>query len=186
MSVAFGKLGDMARLHSVPEWVCPPLRAVANIELFLLAEYRRTRAPQALGSWVSLSWLGAGAGERTPGPLGEGLPSEAVAWSSMLVADALAEGEPYPPSEWWAAHEIAPADRFTSEAWELRASDSYVRHYMHGAVVALGWLLGDLTDPRLMAPVFNGVATRIPAAERELCRARLWALSESTQPATAG
>ncbi|GAY11644.1 hypothetical protein TOK_0027 [Pseudonocardia sp. N23] len=57
---------------------------------------------------------------------------------------------------------------------------------MHGAVVALGWLLGELTDPRLMAPIFDGAATRIPVAERELCRARLWALSESPRPAATG
>ncbi|MGD9986343.1 hypothetical protein [Pseudonocardia sp.] len=176
----------MSRLSSVPEWVCPPLRAVANIELFLLAEYRRTQAPQALGSWVSLSWLGAAAGERTPGPLGEGLPSKAAAWSSMLVADALAEGEPYPPPGWWAVHEIAPEDRLTPGAWELRAGDSYVRHYMHGVVVTLGWLLGELTDPRLMAPFFDGAARRIPVAELELCRARLLVLSASPHPVATG
>src|SRR4051794_35709839 len=113
MSVFTGILSSMTRLRSVPEWVGPPLRAVADTELFLLTVFRRTRAPQALGSWASLSWMGAEDGERTRGPLGEGLPSEMAAWSSMLVADAIAESAPYPPSGWWAARGIAPADRIT-------------------------------------------------------------------------
>ncbi|WP_222596412.1 hypothetical protein, partial [Pseudonocardia sulfidoxydans] len=115
LSVPVDTLTGMARLGSVPEWVGPPLRAVADIELFLLRVFERTRAPQALGSWVSLSWLGAEDGERTPGPLGEGLPTETAAWAAMLTADAIAAGDPYPASSWWAARGMAPGDRITPQ-----------------------------------------------------------------------
>ncbi|MGD9989552.1 hypothetical protein [Pseudonocardia sp.] len=186
LSVLVGTLVVMARLGSVPEWVDPPLRAVADSELYLLTVFKRTRAPQALGSWVCLSWLGAEDGERTPGPLGEGLPTETAAWASMLVADAIAEDAPYPVSGWWAVRGIAPADRITPDGWAARVGSGYTRRYMHGVTVALGWLLGELSDPRLMAPVFDGAGERIPVAEREVCQARLWALSERARTSIAG
>ncbi|RTL61600.1 MAG: hypothetical protein EKK42_34495 [Pseudonocardiaceae bacterium] len=170
----------------MPEWVGPPLRAVGDTELFLLRAFGATRAPQALGSWVCLSWLSAEDGERTRGPLGEGLPTESAAWAALLVADEIAETAPYPGSEWWAARGIAPADRMSADGWAARVGDGYTRQYMHGVTVAMAWLLGQLADPRLMAPVFDGNAVRIPAAEREECQAQLWAISERAGRAAAG
>ncbi|WP_041759128.1 hypothetical protein [Pseudonocardia dioxanivorans] len=141
----------MSTLRSVPEWVVPPLRAVEDTEQFLLRVFGTTRAPQALGSWVSLSWLGAEDGEQTRGPLGEGLPTESAALAALLVADAIAESAPYPGSKWWAARGIAPADRISADGWAARVGDGYTRQHMHGVTVALAWLLGQLPDPRLMA-----------------------------------
>jgi hypothetical protein len=162
------------------------LRAVGDTEQFLLRVFGATRAPQALGSWVSLSWLSAEDGERTRGPLGEGLPTESAAWAALLVADAIAESAPYPGSERWAALGIAAADRIGADGWAARVGDGYTRQYMHGVTVALAWLLGQLPDPRLMAPVFDGNAERLPAAEREECQLRLWAISERARAAVAG
>lgn len=171
----------------MPEWVGPSLRgAVAETEQFLLRVFGVTRAPQALGSWVCLSWLSAEDAEATRGPLGEGLPTESAAWAALLVADGIAESAPYPGLEWWAARGIAPADRLSADGWATRVGDGYTRQYMHGVTVAMAWLLGQLADPRLMAPVLDGNAARIPAADREECQARLWAICERARAAVAG
>jgi hypothetical protein len=96
----------------------------------------------------------------------------------MLVADSIAEGEPYPASSWWAARGIASEDRISPDGWAARVSSGYNRHYAHGVTVALGWLVGESPDPRLMAPMLDGNGEPIPAADREECRATLWALSQ--------
>jgi hypothetical protein len=118
----------MARLRSVPAWVRLPLAAVVGTEEFLLWLFDRTRAPQALGSWSSLSWLRAADGEQTPGPLvRRGLPTEVAAWADVAVADAIANAETYPPSPWWAERAISLGDRMTREQWVERTGSLYER-----------------------------------------------------------
>jgi hypothetical protein len=169
----------MKRLSSVPEWVRPPLYAVAGTEEFLLWLFDRTRAPQALGSWSSLSWLVAAEGAQTPGPLvRRGLPTEVAAWGDMAVADLIANAEAYPPSSWWAEQGIALGDRMAREQWAERTGSLYERHYAHGVTVALAWLLGSIDDPALMAPIRDGDGEFIPPATREEYRSVLRKLSE--------
>lgn len=146
----------------------PPPYAVAGTEDFLLWLFGRTKAPQALGSWSSLSWLAAAEGERTPGPLGRpGLPTEVAARADLAVADAIANAEPYPPSAWWADRGIGLGDRMAHEQWAARTGSLYERHFAHGVTVALGWLLGSIDDPALMAPIRDGDGEFIPPATRE-------------------
>lgn len=98
----------------MPEWVRPALYAVAGTSEFLLWLFGRTRAPQALGAWSSLSWLDAAEGERTPGPLiRRGLPTEVAAWADLAVADA--DADACPPPVWWAERGIAVPDRMPPE-----------------------------------------------------------------------
>jgi hypothetical protein len=175
----------MSTLRSVPEWVGPPLRAVADIEQFLLRVFGKTRSPQALGSWVCLSWLTADQGVSTPGPLGNGLPTERAALASMYIADSIAEGEPYPPPAWWAARGIEPTEWISPQGWAERVGSGYTRFYAHGVTVALGWLVGEYPDPRLMAPIFDGDGQRIPSMEREEYRAMLWAYAERARSTAA-
>lgn len=169
----------MARLQSVSGWVRPSLFAVAATEEFLLWLFDRTRAPQALGSWSSLSWLRAAEGERTPGPLvRHGLPTEVAAWADAAVADAIANGDPYPALSWWAVRGIDTEDRMTPEQWIPRTASLYERHYAHGVAVALGWLLGSIDDPALMAPIRDGDGECISAATRDEYRSVLRKLAE--------
>lgn len=106
----------MSRLRGVPEWVRPPLYAVAGTSEFLLWLFGRTRAPQVLGAWSSLSWLDAAEGERTPRPLIRcGLPTEVAAWADLAVADAIADAQAYPPPAWWAERGIDVPDRMPPE-----------------------------------------------------------------------
>ncbi|MFB9744690.1 hypothetical protein ACFFOU_26540 [Pseudonocardia sulfidoxydans] len=57
----------------------------------------------------------------------------------------------------------------------------YIRHYAHGVTAALGWLVGETPDPRLMAPIRDGNGERIPEADREEYRATLWRLARPGQ-----
>ena len=172
----------MARLSAVPGWVCRPLIAVAGVEDFLLRLFGRTQAPQVLGSRTSLAWLGAEDGELTPGPLIRcGLPVEDQAWADALVANAIADGGPYPPSSWWLERNIAPADRLTPRQWAERAGDPYERLYAHGAAAALGWVLGTVTDAGLMTPIRGGDGAPIPAADQDVYRAELRRLAAIEQ-----
>jgi hypothetical protein len=55
-----------------------------------------------------------------------------------------------------------------------RRADSWVeRQYAHGVTCALGWVLGEIDDPALMAPLHNGAGAVIPFVEREEYRIRL-------------
>lgn len=94
-----------------------------------------------------------------------------------MLADLIADGAPFPDPDWWAAHAIAPEDRFSAREWAARVGSSYTRIYAHGVTVALSWLLGEAMDARLMAPVFDGAGQRIAARDREDCQATLWLLS---------
>ena len=60
----------MARLTSVPDWVRPPLRAVASVEDYLLRLFGRTRSSEALGGHAALAWLGGVDGRRDRGAAG--------------------------------------------------------------------------------------------------------------------
>lgn len=104
------------------------------------------------------------------------MPTKARAWAALLVADAIADGAPYPRPPWWTSRRIARSDRISAAAWAARVADGYTRQYMHGVTVALAWLLGQSSDPRLMAPLFDGSANRICAADREAYQARLGAV----------
>jgi hypothetical protein len=166
--------GNTKRLRSVPVWVRPPLEAVAAAEDYLLWLYDRTRSSEVLGSWTSLSWLGAFEGARTPGPLGRpGLPTELQAWQDATVASAIADGRRYPPSAWWAEQFIELDARMPPDQWALRIASPYERHYAHGVTVALCWLLGRVDDPSLMAPIRFGDGRLVPEADRERYRTEL-------------
>jgi hypothetical protein len=166
----------MARLSRVPVWVSPPLRAVAYTEDYLLRLFGRLESPEALGAHSALAWLGGAGGEQTLGPLvWRAPPEEELAWSFLAVADTLAEGGPYPSSAWWAQRRgIAP---MTDEQWAQRVRSWPERLYAHGVTCALGWVLGELDDPALMAPLRTGDGAAISYAEREEYRARLRAFA---------
>ncbi len=170
----------MGKLRSVPRWVCPSLRAVSGTESFVLWLYDRTCSPEALGVWSALFWLGGADGEQTPGPLVRaGMPSEVMAVAEMRVANAIADGGAYPAPSWWARNGIDASERMTPEQWAERVHSGYERHYAHGVTVALGWVLGEVHDPALMAPIRNGDGELIPEADREEYRTVLQKLSTS-------
>lgn len=182
----------MARLRAVPRWVRPPLHAVARVEDFTLRLYGRTKSPEVLGAWISLSWLGAANGAQTSGPFGVGWPTEVAAFRKLRIADQLAEGCPYPSSAWWASRGVEPADRMSVERWNEQAAHPVDRAHAHGVRVALGWLLGelDLHEASLMAPIHFEDGRLIGQGDRELYANRLRELvmaagtSAVTRPAT--
>jgi hypothetical protein len=163
----------MARLTSVPGWVRPPVRAVASVEDYLLRLYGRTRSAEALGGHAALAWLGGVDGGATVGPLvWRAAPDHVeLVWSFLAVADVLAEGEPYPSASWWRERRgIGPMSPLQ---WAKRAESWVERQYAHGVTCALGWVLGEIDDPALMAPLHDGAGAVIPFAEREEYRIRL-------------
>ena len=94
-----------------------------------------------------------------------------LAWSFLAVADVLAEGEPYP-----SASLVAGASRHRADvAVAVGEADGVLveRQYAHGVTCALGWVLGEIDDPALMAPLHTGTGAVIPFAEREEYRIRL-------------
>ncbi|WP_141282391.1 hypothetical protein [Pseudonocardia hydrocarbonoxydans] len=160
----------MAKLSTVPAWVRRPLPAVAGVEDFLLRLYRRTESAEALAGFIALSWLG---GEAADGPLlWAAPPEERFARAFLAVADALAEGESYPPPEWWRAEAgcLAP---MTEAQWNERAGSWPERFYAHGVVCALGWVLGVFDDPAIMAPLHCGDGRSVGYGPREEWRVRL-------------
>lgn len=175
----------MPTLRRVPDWVVPSLRAVADAESYMLWLYSQTKAPQALGSRASLQWLGAPDGDQSRSPFGKGFPAEQAVWAAMLVADAIAEAEPYPTSAWWATRGIAREARMDWAEWTVRIGSGYERHYAHGVRAALGWVTGQEPDPRLMAPLLDGNADPVPTRERERYRAQLWQLAQPDEPIAA-
>lgn len=149
MSVCGRALTAVAKLSTVPAWAHRPLPAVADVEDFLLRLFRRTESPEALAGFITLSWLG---GDETAGPLlWAAAPEERFASAFLAVADALAEGEPYPALEWWGA-EAGCLGPMTEAQWNERAGSWPERFYAHGVVCALGWVLGGFDDPAIMAP----------------------------------
>ncbi len=137
------------------------------MEDFLLRLYGRTKSPETLGAWACLDWLAGRDSEQNRGPLTRrGQPVEAAARGDMHVADAIAEGEPYPGPRWWTAHGIADADRMSMTEWADRIVSPYERAYCHGVRVAFGWLLGVVDDVGHLAPVLDSEGAPIPAADR--------------------
>src|SRR5690242_13475048 len=184
MSAAGRTLAFMtSRLTAIPGWVVPSLRAVSRTEDFLLWLVGRTRAPAALGAWNSLNWLGRDEGGQTPGPLTrKGVAREVVAWAELRVAGAITDGLAYPPPTWWARRGIDEPDRMPPDEWAARLENPYERHFVHGTALALGWLLGQVTDPGLMAPTRCGDGSRIPPEDRAQYQQVLRALSEPARP----
>ncbi len=176
----------MLDLSTVPDWVRPPPRAVARMEDFLLRLRGRTKSAETLGAWASLYWLGASEGELTQGPLTRrGLPTEDAARGEFRVADAIAEGEPYPGPAWWEQRGIAAADRMPVTEWDIRIGSPYERYYCHGVRVALGWVLGIVDDPALLAPIRDGDGIHIPPADRDAYAAHLREIAQpSARPRT--
>lgn len=171
----------MSRLRRLPDWVGHPLPAVADAESILLSVFDETRAPQALGSWVSLAWLGAGKGPDTTGPFRREAPTEMAAWAAMSVAGSVADAELYPAPSWWATRGIARADRMSRQEWVERTGSTWERHYARGVAVALGWVTGELTDPpRAMCPSLNGGADPISSLDRERYRTQLHRVAAGT------
>lgn len=169
----------MARLRVVPGWVDHPPPVVAAVESAVLTFFDATRAPQALGSWISLAWLGAEQDEQRTGPFCCEQPTEQAVWAAMLVAGAIADGEPYPVPAWWAARGIPRSARMSRSEWDKRTESGWERHYARGVAVALGWVTGELHDPLAMAPVIDGAAEPIPAADRARHRAELQRIGSS-------
>jgi len=160
-------LADMSDLSTVPGWVRPPPRAVARMEDFLLRLRGRTKSAETLGAWASLYWIAAPEGEGDQGPLTRrGRPTEDAARGEFRVADAITEGEPYPAAAWWAQRRIAATDRMPVAEWGIRVDSPYERYYCHGVRVALGWMLGIIDDPALLAPIRDGDGVSIPPADR--------------------
>lgn len=160
----------VAKLSTVPAWVRRPLPAVAGVEDFLLRLYRSTESPEALAGFIALRWLG---GNETAGPLlWAAPPEERFANAFLAVADALAEGEPYPAPEWWDA-EAGCLGPMTEAQWNERAGSLPERFYAHGVVCALGWVLGVFGDPAIMAPLHCGDGSSVGYGRREEWRVRL-------------
>jgi hypothetical protein len=158
----------MSELSTVPGWVRPPSRAVARMEDFLLRLRGRTQAAETLGAWAGLYWLVAPEGGRDRGPLTRrALPTEDMVRGEFRVADAIAEGEPYPGSAWWVQRGIPAAERMPVSEWDVRIGNPYERFYCHGVRVALGWVLGIIDDPALLAPIRDGNGALIPPADRD-------------------
>lgn len=163
----------MARLSSVPEWVRPPLRAVADVEHYLLRLFGSTESPEALAGYGSLSWLGDADGEQRLGPLPWPMaPTVGVADAFTMVATALADGEPFPSEAWWTreAPDLAP---MTRKQWEDHSGPTSQRYYAHGVVCALGWARGLFDDPAILAPIHRGDGSTVSYGEREEYRVRL-------------
>lgn len=161
-------LTDVSKLSTVPGWVRPPPLAVARMEDFLLRLRGRTKSAETLGAWAGLYWLVASEGERDRGPLTRrGLPTENAVRGEFWVADAIAEGGSYPRPAWWVQHSVAVADRMPVTEWNIRIGSPYERYYCHGARVALGWVIGIIDDPGLLAPIRDGDGVRIPPADRD-------------------
>jgi len=161
-------LAGMSELRTVPGWVRPPPRAVARMEDFLLRLRGRTQSAETLGAWAGLYWLVAPEGERDRGPLTRrALPTEGAVRGEFRVADAIAEGEPYPGPAWWVQRGIAAADRMPVSEWDVRIGSPYERFYCHGVRVALGWVLGIIDDPGLLAPIRDGDGVHIPSSDRD-------------------
>jgi len=159
---------SMTTLSTVSGWVRQPPGAVMRVEDFLLRLYGRTKSPETLGSWACLDWLAARDGEQGRGPLTRrGLPVAAAARGDMQVADAIAEGEPYPGPRWWDARGIGIADRMSAAEWADRIVSRYERAYCHGVRVGFGWLLGVIDDAGHLAPVLDGEGDPIPPADRD-------------------
>ncbi len=138
------------------------------MEDLLLRLRGRTQSAETLGAWAGLYWLVAPEGQRDLGPLTRrALPTEDVVRGEFRVADAIAEGEPYPGPVWWVERGIALADRMPAAEWDSRIGSSYERFYCHGVRVALGWVLGIIDDPALLAPIRDGDGVRIPLADRD-------------------
>lgn len=168
LSVANRTLTRMTMLSTVPEWVRPPPQTVMRMEDFLLRLYGRTKSPETLGAWACLDWLAGRGGEQSRGPLTRhGFPTAAAARGDMHVADAIAEGEPYPGPRWWAACGITSADQMSTAEWTDRIVSPYERAYCHGVRVAFGWLLGVIHDAGHLAPVLDGKGAPIPPADRD-------------------
>lgn len=161
-------LADMPKLSPVPDWVRPPPRAVARTEDFLLRLRGRTQSAETLGAWAGLYWLMAPDGEQDRGPLTRRvLPTEDAVRAEFRVADAIAEGETYPGPAWWVQRGIPAADRMPMIEWDVRIGSPYERYYCHGVRVALGWVLGIIDDPGLLAPIRDGDGVHIPLADRD-------------------
>lgn len=166
-------LDAVAKLSSVPGWVRPPLRAVADIEHYLLRLYGSTNSPQALAGFSSLSWLGGSEGEETPGPLvWRSRPTVAVADGCISVATALADGDPYPSRAWW-EREAPALGQMSPGPWDEYSVPVMQRYYAHGVVCALGWARGIFDDPALLAPIHRGDGSTVTYSEREEWRVRL-------------
>ena len=180
-------LARMTMLSTVPEWVRPPPRAVMRVEDFLLRLYGRTKSPETLGAWACLNWLAGRDGEQNRGPLTRrGLPVEAAARGDMHVADAIAEGEPFPGARWWSARGIAAADQMSAAEWLDRITSPYERTYCHGVRVAFGWLLGVIDDAGHLAPVLDEKGAPIPPADRDAYARYLRELVEPPVGASTG
>lgn len=176
----------MGRLRAVPEWVRPPLRAVARVEDFTLRLYDRTQSPEVLGAWTALSWLGGTESEQAPGPFARGLPTHVAAFQALRIADTVAEGCRRPSESWWAARGFDPGDRLDEELWDQLVRSLYDRAYAHGVRVALGWVLGELPldAAGAMAPIHHEDGQLVDAGDRELYAQRLRELAaDGTAPA---
>lgn len=158
----------MLVLSMIPEWVRPPPLAVAHMEEFLLRLYGRTKSAETLGAWACLDWVPGRPEAGGRGPLTRrSQPTEAAARGDMQVADAIAEGEPYPEPRWWEAHGIAVEDRMPVADWAKRIVSPYEQAYSHGVRVAFGWLLGIVDDAGHLAPTVGRNGVPIPPADRE-------------------
>ena len=60
----------------------------------------------------------------------------------------------------------------------MRVDSAGERHYVRGTAVALGWLLGEVDDPGLMAPTRDGDSARLPSEDVAQYEQVLRALSE--------
>lgn len=173
LSVAGRTLDSMAKLSTIPGWVRRPLAAVSGVEHFLLRLYGRTKSPEALAGYSALSWLEGENGAETMGPLlWAAPPQERFANAFLAVADALAEGEPYPAPAWWRS-EAGCLGPMTQAQWSERAGSWPERFYAHGVVYALGWVLGLFDDPAVMAPLHCGDGSSVGYGAREEWRVRL-------------
>lgn len=145
----------------------------------MLRMFDRIRSPEALGAWTSLHWFAEHDGEVPTDPMGRAWQplTASVADSTMEIASSIASGDPFPPEEWWAGLGVVAAERVSPAEWAKRASSGYEQHYAHGVAVALGWTLGVIDDPRLMAPFRTGEGERLSFEVREQYRNILLALA---------
>ncbi|MBN9099391.1 MAG: hypothetical protein J0I49_14945 [Pseudonocardia sp.] len=166
----------------MPGWVQRHRLVVAAAEDFLLWVFDRTGSPEALGSRVSLAWIGGLTDGQAPMTHRTVDAERDGAIAEFEVAAQISAGESYPPAQWWVDLGIQSVDVPSAGFWEAHAGYASTRSYAQGVAVALGWALGVIDDITLMTPRFYEDGSQLSDDERQRCAEVLHALSVTPLP----